>query len=188
MQRVCVYCGSSAGTDAAWIESAQTLGTTLAKRGVGVVYGGADRGLMGAVADAALEAGGEVVGIIPKAFAHRVAHAGLADLRLVGSMHERKVQMFELVDACIALPGGFGTLEEIFEVVTWAQLGMHAKPLGLLNVNGYYDPLLQFLDHSVASGFVRQAHRDLLYVADKADDLLALFETHTSAPVDKWQG
>lgn len=188
MRHVCVYCGSSSGTDEAWTQSAQDLGRTLATRGLGLVYGGADCGLMGAVADAALEAGGGVVGIIPTAFAHRVAHKGLHDLRLVGSMHDRKVQMFELADACIALPGGFGTFEEIFEVMTWAQLGMHAKPCGLLNVNGYYDLLLQFLDHAVSSGFVNQAHRNLLYVSDSAEDLLARFEAHTAEPVDKWNG
>ena len=186
MQQICVYCGSSSGNDDAWVDAATSLGETLAARGLGLVYGGADCGLMGAVADATLGAGGEVVGIIPKAFAHQVAHKGLVDLRVVSSMHERKVEMFKLADACIALPGGFGTLEEILEVITWSQLGMHGKPCGLLNVNGYYDLLLQFLDSSVTSGFIKQVHRDLLYVADNVDDLLTCFEGQDANPIDKW--
>jgi len=186
MKRICVYCGSTPGEDDAFAAAVQALAATMLQRDIGLVYGGADRGLMGQLANAVMDGGGHVTGIIPRAFAHRVAHRGLQELRVVESMHERKVGMFGAADACIALPGGFGTLEEILEILTWARLGMHTKPCALLNVGGYYDLLLQFLDHGVGSGFVKQAHRDLLYVEDDAGALLDACASHEPKSVDKW--
>lgn len=156
MKRVCVFSGSSAGRLEHYRAAATRLGTLLAERGIGLVYGGAAVGLMGAVADAAIAAGGSVTGVIPQALVEReVAHTGLPDLRVVGSMHERKALMAELSDAFIALPGGIGTLEEIFEVWTWTQLGSHAKPCAVLNIEGFYDKLLGFLDHVVDEAFLK---------------------------------
>jgi uncharacterized protein (TIGR00730 family) len=175
LQRVCVFCGSKHGRQTGYTMAARKTGRVLAERGIGVVYGGGDVGLMGEVADAALEAGGEVTGVIPSFMVgQEVAHAGLTRLDVVDSMHERKARMAELADAFVALPGGWGTLEELFEVVTWAQLGLHAKPVGLLDVGGFFDDLLQFLDRAVAEGFVTEAHRGLL-VAD--DDIERLLDT-----------
>jgi len=163
LRRVCVFCGSSPGDLDAYTIAARELGSVLARGGIDVVYGGGNVGLMKQVADAALAEGGQVIGVIPTALVDReLAHGTLSDLRVVASMHERKALMADLSDAFIALPGGLGTLEEIFEVVAWAQLGFHDKPCGLLNVAGYYDALLSFLDHAVASAFLRQPHRDLL--------------------------
>lgn len=179
MRRLCVFCGSSAGARPEYLAAAQTLGRALAERGVGLVYGGARVGLMGAVADAALAHGGEVLGVIPRALEEReIAHPGLTELRVVESMHERKAVMSDLSDGFVALPGGLGTLEELFEVWTWAQLGVHDKPCALLDVAGYYVPLLDFLDHGVREGFVRPAHRAQLLVDDdpaRLLDRLALF-------------
>ncbi|HYE72807.1 MAG TPA: TIGR00730 family Rossman fold protein, partial [Blastocatellia bacterium] len=150
-------------------------------------YGGANVGLMGVVANAMQELGGEVIGVMPQALVDKeVANTHLSDLRIVGSMHERKAHMAELADAFIALPGGLGTMEEFFEVVTWAQLGMHEKPSGLLNIAGYYDALIQFLDHAVAERLVRQEHRDTIFVDDSAEGLLAQFETYCPPVVGKW--
>ncbi|MCU0307151.1 MAG: TIGR00730 family Rossman fold protein [Thermoleophilia bacterium] len=172
-RRVCVYCGSSPGVRPAYAEAARGLARLLAGEGIGVVYGGGDVGLMGVVADATIAAGGEVIGVIPQALLDReVGHRGLADLRVVGSMHERKALMADLADAFVALPGGVGTLEEIVEVMTWTQLGLHDKPCGLLNVSGYYDGLAAYLDHAVAEGFVRPVHREMLSVASEPWDLL----------------
>src|SRR5919199_3791597 len=173
MRRVCVFCGSSPGADPAYAAAARRLAEVLVRRGIGLVYGGGSVGLMGVLADAALAAGGEVTGVIPRALqAREVGHAALPDLRVVETMHERKALMAELADGFVALPGGLGTLEEFFEVWTWAQLGIHAKPCGVLNVGGYFDPLLAFLDHAVAEGFVRDAYRAMLLVAAEPAPLL----------------
>ncbi len=189
MRRLCVFLGSNAGHRADYAEAAVALGTLLAREGIGLVYGGASVGLMGRLADAALAAGGEVIGVIPRGILEReVAHKGLADLRVVGSMHERKALMAELADGFVALPGGVGTLEELFEVWTWAQLGSHEKPCALLNVAGYYDRLLGFLDHVVGEGFMRAAHRDMLLVADEPSALLARLRDYRAPQVVKWIG
>ena len=165
VRRVCVYCGSRPGLRPAYAEAARALGTLLASAGVGLVTGGGRVGLMGAVADAVLEAGGEAVGVIPTALADReVGHDGMTALHVVGSMHERKAAMADLADAFVALPGGLGTLEEIAEALTWVQLGIHAKPCGLLDVEGYYAPLVRFVDHAVGEGFVGPESRAALAV------------------------
>src|SRR5262245_34399592 len=179
MRRVCVFAGSSSGADAAYADAAPQLGRTLGGRRIGVVYGGACVGLMGTMADAALAAGADVIGVIPSALmAKEIAHRGLTDLRVVSSMHERKALMADLSDAFIALPGGWGTLEEFFEVLTWAQLGLHRKPCGLLNVHGYFDRLLSFLDHSVDEGFVRREFRSMIAVADSPHPLLDMLSSY----------
>jgi uncharacterized protein (TIGR00730 family) len=188
MKRVCVYCGSSPGRRAAYLHEARQLGRILAERRLGLVYGGASVGLMGAVADAALQGGGEVLGVIPRNLEQReIGHRGLTRLHVVGSMHERKQKMADLADAFVALPGGMGTLEELSETLTWSMLGLHAKPLGLLDVDRYWRPLLAFLDHAVAEGFLRAEHRAL--VLDDADaarllDRLAAWRSPT--PTVKW--
>jgi uncharacterized protein (TIGR00730 family) len=180
-KRICVYCGSSEGNSPVYVEEARRLGSFLAERKIGLVYGGARVGLMGAVADGALAAGGEVIGVIPeKLRAREVAHLGLTELFVVDSMHARKTMMAYLSDAFIALPGGWGTLEETFEVTTWAQLNYHLKPVGLLNVNGYYDRLLHFFEHAVAEGFIRSIHRGLIVAAR---DPAALLDALASAEV-----
>jgi uncharacterized protein (TIGR00730 family) len=187
LSSICVFCGSNAGADPAYLEAAEAVGRALAQRGVRVVYGGGKVGMMGAVADAARAADGEVIGVIPQAiFDLEIGHTGLDDLRVVGSMHERKALMAELSDAFIALPGGIGTLEELFEVYTWAQLGIHEKPLGLLDVMGYYQPLVAFLDHAVQERFLRRETRTLLAVSDDLDDLIAAFETWQPVSLHKW--
>jgi uncharacterized protein (TIGR00730 family) len=176
-RRICVFCGSSPGRDPAYLAAARTVGSRLAERGIGVVYGGSRVGLMGAVADAALDADGEVIGVIPQGLVDReLAHTGLTELRTVGTLHERKAVMAELSDAFIALPGGLGTLEELAEVTSWAQLGLHAKPIGLLDVDDYWDDLLAWLDHAVETGFLAPADRALLHRATDLGDLLARFE------------
>jgi uncharacterized protein (TIGR00730 family) len=173
VRRVCVFSGSSPGADLAYRAAACDVGHRLADRGIELVYGGAHVGLMGVLADAALERGGRVTGVIPQSLVDReIAHPGLTDLRVVDSMHERKAQMAELADAFVALPGGVGTLEELFEVYTWNQLGLHAKPLGLFNVRGYFDGLVRFLDHAVEERFVTPAHRAMLLVGEDLDALL----------------
>lgn len=184
---MCVFCGSNFGARAAYAEAAQALGRSIAGRGLRLVYGGSKVGLMGAMADAALAAGGEVVGVIPGALIEReIAHDGLTQLRQVKSMHERKALMADLSDAFIALPGGAGTLEELFEIWTWGQLGHHKKPVGLLNVEGFFDTLLAFLDHQAGERFMRQEHRDMLQVATDPDRLLDLFERYRPPVVEKW--
>ena len=173
MKRVCVFCGSSAGARDEYAEAARGVAAELARRGIGLVTGGGSVGLMGVVADAALAAGVEVIGVIPRALASReVGHAGLTELRLVDSMHERKALMAALADAFIALPGGVGTLEETFEVLSWAQLGIHTKPIGVLNVAGYWDDLIRFLSHTVGEGFVRPECLDLIQFASAPAALL----------------
>jgi uncharacterized protein (TIGR00730 family) len=176
MKRICVFCGSSPGHDPRYLEAARDTGRLLADRGLGLVYGGGSVGLMGAVADAALAAGGEVIGVIPEVLQIReLAHRSLTRLHVVGSMHERKALMAELSDGFVALPGGMGTLEELAEVLTWAQLGLHARPVGLLDVAGYYRPLAEFFDRAVGAGFLRPAHRQLLLVDDQPGALLDRF-------------
>jgi uncharacterized protein (TIGR00730 family) len=175
--RLCVFCGASAGRDPAYVALARDVGAGLADRGIGVVYGGGRLGLMGALADATLGADGEVVGVIPRGLVDReLAHPGLTELHVVETLHERKGLMAELADGFIALPGGLGTLEELAEVASWAQLDLHAKPIGLLGVDGYWDGLLAWLDHAVATGFIAPAHRSLLAVDPDLDTLLARFE------------
>jgi uncharacterized protein (TIGR00730 family) len=187
MDRVCVFCGSSVGANPAYLEAARATGRTLARRGVGVVYGGGSVGLMGALADAALAEGGEVIGVIPRALQLReLAHARLTTLHVVRSMHERKAKMAELSQGFIALPGGMGTLEELAEVITWAQLGLHARPCGLLDVAGYYGPLIAFLDRAAGEGFIRPEHRRLLVVAEAPDALLDRFAAWAPPAVQRW--
>jgi len=187
VRRVCVFAGSSPGADRGYRAAARDLGRRLAERGAGVVYGGASVGLMGAVADAALEAGGEVVGVIPRSLVEReLAHPGLTELHEVGSMHERKALMAELSGGFVALPGGVGTLEELFEVYTWNQLGLHAKPLALFNVRGYYDGLARFLDLAVAERFVSPQHRAMLLVAGELDALLDGLDAWSPPSQEKW--
>jgi uncharacterized protein (TIGR00730 family) len=185
--RVCVYAGSNVGRDPAYRAAAEDLAGTLVRREIGVVYGGAKAGLMGVLADAALAEQGEVIGIIPGDLVKReIAHQGLTELHEVGSMHERKALMAELADAFIALPGGAGTLEELIEIYTWSQLGLHAKPMGALNVKGYYDGLAKLLDHAVDEGFLREQHRSALHIAETTAELLDAFDGWRPATVSKW--
>lgn len=176
MKRICVFCGASPGRDPVHAAVARALGRALVERGLELVYGGGSVGLMGTVADAVLAAGGRVTGVIPQVLQIReLAHPGLTDLRVVGSMHERKALMAELSDGFVALPGGMGTLEELSEVLTWAQLGLHQRPIGLLDVAGYYGPLITFFDQAVSAGFLRAEHRRLLLVERGPEPLLGRF-------------
>jgi uncharacterized protein (TIGR00730 family) len=187
IKRILVFCGSSPGARAEYAESAVGLGRLLAQRGLGLVYGGASVGLMGAVADGALAAGGEVVGVIPRQLVQReIAHTGLTDLREVTTMHERKALMAELSDAVIALPGGTGTLDELFELFTWSQLGLHRMPIGLLDVAGYWQPLLAMLDHMVTERLLRAEHRATLLVSADASTLLDQLAGYQHHAADKW--
>ena len=184
---VCVYCGSNAGVRPDYRALAEALGRALAGRGLTLVYGGARVGLMGAVADAALAAGGRVVGVIPQSLVDReIAHAGLSELHVVASMHERKTMMADLSGGFVALPGGIGTLEEIFEMWTWGQLGHHGKPCALLDTAGYWTGLATFLDHQVAEGFVRADHRKMLIVEEDAESLLDRMAAYEAPQVKKW--
>ncbi len=188
MERICVFCGASPGARPAYREAAEDLAGLLAGEGVGVVYGGGGVGLMGALADAVLAAGGEITGVIPRSLLEReIAHRDVTDMRVVESMHERKALMAELADAFVALPGGIGTLEELFEVYTWAQLGLHSKPCGLVNVEGYYDGVAAFLDQAVEERFLREETRDLLMVEREPAALLdRLRDFEPEAVVPKW--
>ena len=187
MRAVCVYCGSNAGVREDYGVLARALGTEIARREMALVYGGARVGLMGQVADAALAAGGRVVGIIPQSLVDKeIAHAGLTESHIVGSMHERKRMMADLSDGFVALPGGIGTLEEIFEMWTWAQLGYHAKPCALLDTAGYWTGLAAFLDHQVQEGFVRAPHREMLLIDDDPARLLDRMEAYVPPVVTKW--
>jgi uncharacterized protein (TIGR00730 family) len=187
LSSVCVFCGSNGGADPVYLETATEVGRTLAERGLRLVYGGGKVGMMGAIADGALAAGGDVVGVIPQQiFDLEIGHEGLGDLRVVGSMHERKALMAELADAFVALPGGIGTFEELFEVYTWAQLGLHRKPLGLLDVAGYYAPLETMLDHAVEQRFLRPETRAMLVRDDSLDGLLARFAAWEAPGLPKW--
>jgi uncharacterized protein (TIGR00730 family) len=189
MNSVCVFCGSGPGNDPAYAEAARRLGRILAERDTTLVYGGGHVGLMGVVADAALEAGGEVIGVMPRSLVDReIGHTGLTKLHVVRSMHERKALMSELSEGFIALPGGNGTLEEFFEVLTWAQLGEHGKPCGLLNVAGYYDPLLKVFDQMVEKDFLKGAHRELVLVEKDSSALLGRFEGYEPPKTIKWIG
>ena len=186
MKRICVFCGSSPGIKPEYRQTAQNLGHALVKRNLGLVYGGASVGMMGTVAKAVFEQGGDIVGIIPKDLAKKnVAFHELSDLRIVNTMHERKAMMSELSDGFIALPGGLGTIEEIFEVITWAQLGIHHKPCGFLNVGHYYDKLLEFLDYAVQQQFIQQEYRSMILVDEWPDALLQQFEKYQPPKVDK---
>ncbi len=187
MKAICVYCGSSPGRLEAYADGARALAHALVVRDLGLVYGGASIGLMGLLADSVLQLGGRVVGVIPEALARKeVAHHGLTELHITQSMHERKTRMAELSDGFIAMPGGIGTFEELFEIWTWAQLGIHAKPVGLLNVAGYYDALTQFLDHATHEQFMKPQHRSLLIVAPEPVALLARFAAYQPPGIQKW--
>jgi uncharacterized protein (TIGR00730 family) len=175
MQRICVFCGSQAGTNSLYQQAAIDLGQRLARHGYGLVYGGGHVGLMGIIADAVLTSGGAVIGVIPESMvARELAHTGLTELHVVSGMHERKARMATLADAFIALPGGYGTFEELFEVITWAQIGLHRKPIGLLNVAGYFNALRALVEHAITEGFIRAEHRHLLTIADDPATLLDL--------------
>jgi uncharacterized protein (TIGR00730 family) len=188
VERICVFCGASPGARPEYREATAELARLLVEEGIGVVYGGGGVGLMGALADAVLTEGGEIIGVIPRALVDReIAHRDVIDMRVVGSMHERKALMAELVDAFIALPGGLGTLEELFEVYTWAQLGLHRKPCALLDVEGYYEGIADFLTHAVTERFLREEHRELLIIERDAAALLDRirdFQPDTAVP--KW--
>lgn len=187
LNRICVYCGSSNGKNPAYMKAAAQLGLALHERGIGLVYGGAAVGIMGAVANSILEAGGEAIGVIPKALAIKeVAHERLTEQHVVDSMHERKALMAELADGFIALPGGWGTLEELFEMLTWAQLGFHQKPCGLLNVEGYYDGLIGFLDTAFEQQFVKEVYRPILLSSDSPAELLRMYADYRAPDVPKW--
>jgi uncharacterized protein (TIGR00730 family) len=187
MRRLCVFCGSNPGHDPVYRALAREVGSVLAQKGIGIVYGGGRIGLMGALADAALAAGGEVIGVIPQALLDReIGHQGVTELRVVKSMHERKALMADLADGFVALPGGIGTLEELFEMWTWAQLGLHQKPCGLIEVTGFFAPLLTFLDRLVVTGFVKPEHRAMLLEASSPEDLLARVLAYQPPEIAKW--
>lgn len=192
MKRVCVFCGSSRGVNPAYSEAAQQLGLLLVERGLELVFGAGHIGLMGVLADAVIAVGGQTHGVIPRAMVDReLAHAGLGQLHIVNTMHERKALMADLSDAFIALPGGFGTADELFEILTWAQLGIHSKPVGLINIAGFFDPLLSWLDRAVADCFMKPKHRRLLIEATTPEEMLdrlgqfVPMETHGIEPVDR---
>lgn len=187
LQRICVYCGSNTGARPLYAEAARELADVLVRHDLELVYGGADRGIMRVIADAVLEQGGKVHGVIPQMLCDKeIAHQGLTELHIVASMHERKSMMAALSDGFIAMPGGFGTLEEIVEMVTWAQLRFHEKPCGLFNVDGYFDDLLRFLDHASGEGFLRAENRRMLLDDATAAGLVRQFERYTAPQVDKW--
>lgn len=187
MKRICVFCGSSAGSQPEYRACAEELGAELTRRNIGLVYGGGNVGLMGAIADSVLKAGGEAIGVIPEhLMAREIGHNRLTKLHVVHSMHERKALMADLSDAFIALPGGFGTLEEFFEVLTWSQLGLHVKPCGIVNVRGYYTPLLHMLDHAVRERFLKAENRALVLARDTPSELLQALEEWRPIHVEKW--
>ncbi len=189
VKRVCVFCGSSAGSEPAYRAAAREMGEALVRRGTGLVYGGARIGLMGAIADRVLELEGEVIGVIPRALAEKeVAHAGLSQLHVVDSMHQRKALLTERSDGFVAMPGGYGTLDELCEALTWGQFGIHGKPIGLLNTAGYFDRLLAFLDHARGEGFLQSEHRTMVQVSADPDDLLDRLAASTPPGVEKLIG
>jgi uncharacterized protein (TIGR00730 family) len=189
MTRICVFCGSSNGFRPAYAEAARALGRVLVDRGIGLVYGGGCVGLMGTIADAVMKGGGEVIGVIPEALVEReLAHGDVTQLIVVRSMHERKAKMAELSNAFIAMPGGYGTFEEFCEIITWAQLGLHRKPCGILNVDGYYDPLLTLFDHAVTEGFLRPTNRLLVIQEKDPYRLLDTLVNYTPPQTEKWIG
>ncbi len=187
LKRVCVFTGSSSGARPEYMAAAKELGNVLVERQIGLVYGGARVGLMGTLADSVLAAGGQVTGVIPEALAAKeIAHTGLSELHVVASMHARKALMANLANGFIALPGGWGTLEELLEVLTWAQLGLHQKPCGLLNVLGFFDGLLSFIEHGIDEGFVRRENRSMILVSSSPGTLLDQFEEYVPRRVEKW--
>lgn len=187
MKRVCVFAGSSPGRRSEYRQAAEALGQALLRRRLGLVYGGGRVGLMGVLADAVLAGTGEVIGVIPHAMVSKeVAHAGIPDLRVVRTMHERKALMADLSDGFVALPGGWGTFEELFEILTWAQLGLHRKPCGLLNVEGYFDPLLELIAHAVSEGFLKAEYRSMLAVSPSAEEVLDRLASALPPAVEKW--
>jgi len=187
MKRVTVFCGSSKGKDEAFLENAYQLGETLARNHIQLVYGGTKIGLMGAVAEGVLNQHGEAIGVLPRFLQKKeIAHPGLKELHLVDTMHERKVKMHELSDAVIALPGGFGTMEELFEMLTWGQLGLHKKPIGILNINEFYDSLIQFIDNMVQQGFLNKNNKELLLYDQTINGLLEKMQTYQHPDVEKW--
>lgn len=187
MQRLCVFCGSKVGSNGLYQEAAAELGRLLVQRGYGLVYGGGHVGLMGVIADAVLANGGEVIGVIPEAMVGReLAHTGLTRMHVVPNMHARKARMAELADAFIAMPGGYGTFDELFEIIGWAQLGIHQKPIGLLNVAGYFDALIACVEHAIAEGFITPEHRQLTVVADQPMALLDALAQYIPLPVRPW--
>jgi uncharacterized protein (TIGR00730 family) len=187
MKRICVYCGSNTGKRPIYAAAARELADTLVRHDLELVYGGADKGIMGVIADAVLEQGGKVHGVIPRFLCDKeLAHQGLTELHVVSSMHERKTMMASLSDGFIAMPGGYGTLEEIIEIITWGQLRFHDKPCGLLNVDGYFDHLLNYLDHATTEGFLRDENRRMLLCSETAVGLVKQFEKYTAPSVEKW--
>lgn len=187
IKRITVFCGSSSGSEPEYVTQANALGQALAENNIELVYGGAKIGLMGAVADGTLQAGGKVIGVIPQFLKSKeVAHDGLTELITVSSMHERKTKMNELCDAVIALPGGFGTLEELFEMLTWAQLGLHQKPIALFNISGFYDDLIALLENMVAKNLLKKTNREMLLVSNTNPDLLTQLKTYKAPAVEKW--
>jgi uncharacterized protein (TIGR00730 family) len=187
MKRICVFCGSNHGARQAYREAAQALGNEMARRGIGLVYGGGRVGLMGVIADAVLAAGGQVIGVIPdNLLAKELDHRGLSELRIVGTMHERKALMGDLADGFIAMPGGFGTYDEFCEVLTWAQLGLHKKPCAMLNVDGYYDAMIAMFDHATQEGFIRPDHRGMLIISADVNELLDRMEEYQAPVLEKW--
>ena len=187
MKTLCIYCGASAGLNPIYMQAATALGKAMLKRDLRLVYGGASVGLMGQIAETVLAGGGEVIGVMPQALIDKeVSHPGLTKLHVVSSMHERKALMAELSDGFLAMPGGYGTLEELFEALTWAQLGYHDKPCALLNINGYYDGLIAFMRHATDEAFVKPIHRDMLLTSEHIDELLDSLENYTAPQVTKW--
>lgn len=187
MKQVCVFCGSYQGSQPIYMVAAHQMGNGLAQRGLGLVYGGGRVGLMGAVADGTIAGGGKVIGVIPQSLVDReLAHKGLSELRVVASMHERKAMMAELADAFVAMPGGFGTLDELFEIITWAQLGFHRKPIALLNISGYFDPLITFIEHMETEGFIKSTHRSAIVVKNDVDSLLDTLLAYQAPQLEKW--
>ena len=184
MKSITVFCGARTGSDSMYVDAATQLGQSLAKQNIQLVYGGADLGLMGAVANGALEQNGKVIGVLPDFLKTReIAHKNLTELIIVKSMHERKTRMNELCDGIIALPGGFGTIEELFEMLTWVQLGLQKKPIGLLNVDGYFDSLMSFIEKMITSGFLREIDQELLIVRDSIDELLSEMKNYALPPI-----
>lgn len=187
MNRICVFCGSSAGRSDLYVRTARELARSLVRHNLGLVYGGARVGCMGVIADTVLESGGSAVGVIPRSMVDReIAHSGLSELHIVDTMHQRKALMADLSDGFIALPGAYGTLDEFFEILTWAQLGIHNKPVGLLNTAKFYDPLLTFLDRSTEEGFLKEDNRNLFLVETSPDRLVERMLTHNPKPTSKW--
>lgn len=188
LRTVCVYCGSSDKMDPAYLQAADAMGRSIAGRNLDVVFGGGGTGMMGALADGALASGGRVIGVIPEIFnTPELLHAGLEELHVVGTMHARKAMMADLADAFVALPGGFGTLEELFEMLTWMQIGLHTKPIGILNVRSYFEPLISLIQHAEEQGFIYREHRDMILVSERPEELISQLETfEIPAGLERW--